>query len=314
MYASINAAAVDVYLASALGDPAIAVGDAEPCLRTDNAISSRPSPLAVPPFPEASIAQRADLTTMLALYVETMTAATRGATAEADGSGEDLTQAIGRTREDAARHEPHDLAIGSLVSALSAAVASVPARTSADAARRAVIVADPAVRQLIDVLGNDASSAHADAVGAARAAYAAWAAAYDRARRLALRRAPAASQTAAALPRCSSPAGRAPSSAATVAADATSAPLDAGAEIATFAMRAAVLARLETANRRYRTLLNADPAAMLASLARLDAALLAASRAPAEGGAAPELERALATFRAEAAAFADASAALVRSP
>lgn len=312
MYASINAAAVDAYLASALADPRLTVGDAEPCLRTDNTVSSRPSPLASPPFPAAPIAQRTDLVRLLALYADVMSAmAVRGSATDA-GTGEaELLQAVARAAADATAHEPHDLAIAPLVATLRAAVAPAAARPSADAAKRAVVAADPAFRGLIDVLTRDASSAHADALGAARSAYAAWTAAYERARRLALRGASGAARSAAALPRCASPAGAA--RAIPVPADAggtTAAAIDPSAEIATFAMRSGVLARLDAANARYRALLSADPSAMLASLRSVDDALVDAARSPGPDGAAPALERTLATFRADARTFAEASAAL----
>lgn len=304
MYASINASAVDVYFAGALADPRVAVGDSQPCLRADNAVSSRPSPLAAPPFPAASIAQRADLARTLAVYMETMTALTvRPSTAAADALRSDLMEALSRVSADASRHEQHDLAIASLVSALTAAVAPIAAGPSADAAKRVVIAADPTVRELIGVLGKDASSAHVDAVEAARSAYAAWTAEYDRARRLALPGASRGSRMAAALPPCTSPAGVAQPRA-------TSVPIDPAADVATYAMRAAVLARVDRANERYRLLSDADPAMMLASLGTVNHMLVQTVRTPGSRGAAPALDAALTAFRADAQALADAFAAL----
>jgi hypothetical protein len=75
-------------------------------------------------------------------------------------------------------------------------------------------------------------------------------------------------------------------------------------------MRAAVLARIDRANARYRVLLDADPAMMLASLGTVNRMLVQTVRTPGERGAAPALEAARTAFRADAQSLADAFAAL----
>ena len=68
MYRSINDAVIDSYVVDTLLDPSQRIGAAQPCVKTDNSIGSRPSALANPPLAEPAIAQRKYLAATLAAY------------------------------------------------------------------------------------------------------------------------------------------------------------------------------------------------------------------------------------------------------
>lgn len=315
MYAGINAAALEIYLASALLDPAQPVGDTEPCLRTDNALSTIASPLAATPFPEASIAQRARLVESLAAYVQAVGALAEDAPPpEIAADLGDLDEAIGRLKKSAAVHLERDLAIAAPVATLAASAATVSLERPRGAAlEKTVREANPAIVALIDVLAKDVSARRAEALASAGAAYSMWSASYERVRRLSLSGAERTEPPAIAR-RCAAPYGAqgmqlppAGALAGTKAAAPGVPAIDAQADAATLGIRFALLERLSAAHDRYEALKQADPAAPIDALHGVDEALLRFVRQPGDGKAAADLQAATAEFRGEAESAYEAS-------
>jgi hypothetical protein len=314
IYGGINSAEIEIYLAGALLDPRLAVGETERCLRTDNALGTVASPLAAPPFPGASIAQRRRLVEALAAYLQTV-AALAGDAAPAEVSEDlgDLGEATAALKKSAGVHAERDLAIAGPAATLAASADVLGAQRPRGAAlERAFGEADPTIVALIDILGKDASARHAEALSAAGNAYAAWIAVYDRVRNRALAGAARAAQTPASVRRCAAPAygaraipplpgadapalaGGAPPAAAAVA------PIDAQADAATLGARFAVLARVEAAAGRYRALKGSDASATLGDLRNVNDALLQFVRRPGDAQAAATLQAAIGAFRGDA--------------
>jgi hypothetical protein len=314
MYAGINSAEVEIYVASALLDPRFPVGDTERCLRTDNAFGTVASPLAAPPFPEASIAQRARLVEALGAYLQTVAAlAEDAAPAEVSADLGDLGEALGGLKKSAAVHLERDLAIAGPVATLAASADVLTAQRPRGAAlERALGEADPTIVALIDILAKDASARHAEALSGAGNAYAAWIAVYDRVRSRALAGAPRAAQPAVSVRRCAAPAydaraipplpgAGAPALAGGASpAGAASAAIDAQADAATFGARLAVLERVSAAAGRYRAVGSADASATLGGLRSINGALLQFVRQPNDAQAAAALEAAIGAFRGDA--------------
>ncbi len=314
MYAGINSAAVETYVASALLDPRLPVGDTERCLRTDNSVSTVASPLAAPVFPRASIAQRARLVETLGAYLETVAVlaadtAPAGVTTDLD----EMSRAVGGLKQSAAIHLERDLAIAGPVATLAASADALNAQRPRGAAlERAFGEADPTIVALIDILAKDASAGHAEALSGAGNAYAAWLAAYDRVRGRALTGASPAALSPAPLRRCAAPpyaprtippfpgtqapalAGGAP------AATAPSSTIDAQADAATLGVRLAILDRVRAAAGRYRAIGGADAAVAIDGLRGVNDALVQFVRQPNDAKAGAALEAAIGAFRADA--------------
>jgi hypothetical protein len=317
MYAGINAAALEIYFANALLDPARPVGDTEPCLRTDNTLSTIASPLAATPFPEASIAQRARLAESLAAYMQAVGALAGDAPPpEVAADIGDLDEAIGRLKKSVAVHLERDLAIATPVATLAASAAIVSVERPRGAALdKTLSEANPAIVALIDILAKDVSARHAEALASAGAAYTTWSASYDRVRRLALAGAARTEPPPAIVRRCAAPYGaqEIPQRAADAVARTNAAaapgtpPIDAQADAATLGIRLTVLERLRAAHDRYEALKKADPAAPIDALRGVDDTLLRFVRQPGDGKAAADLQTATAEFRAEAESAYEAS-------
>jgi hypothetical protein len=291
LYASVNAAQAETYRVAAALNPAAHLGDYEPCLRTDNAIGKMPSVLANPAYPKLSIEQRTALFHSLVDYIAAVVALL-GKPSENDARSElgSLRVSVADLRASAKVHLQNDLVISDLSSALAGIAQNLAAvRPHGQAIAPIVRDADPTILKLIDILDKDVKTAHDTAQAAAGDAHAAWTTYADHLRK------PAA-------------AGRSPSGAAPVvrcaapfSSQARALVAAAGASVATpvSADRASVArvnGRLSAARERLAALQEADPSAVLASLRKVDVALVPAARSPRDRAAAANLQSSLAEF------------------
>ncbi|MGP6157004.1 MAG: hypothetical protein ACLPYS_05745 [Vulcanimicrobiaceae bacterium] len=299
VYEAVNRATVDAYFVGALLNPRQPVGGLEPCLRTDNRMASRPSPLANPPFPESSIAQRRGLAAALAAYDVALasfagaepSAATQVATSELQHAAFELKAA-------ANAHAQGDLFIEDLAAMFSGIAGKLAGARDRDAARLVARDAEPTVAKLNSILAADVARQRSAALSAAHLDYDRWVVYYEKARREATGGGPAAQATAAAV-RCLAPA--VPQS------ESTSPVVDVVNDGASFAGRDTILARLRAAGARYDALRNSNPGDLISALGGLDEALSRALQAPSDARSAGDVQSALGRFRDAAQAGASAA-------
>ncbi len=298
---AVDDAAADAYVAAALLNPALPIGPAQPCVRTDNGVSSRVTVLANPPLAESSLAQRVRLFEALAYYETAQSAlAADGQRVEAALALGDLQRAAAALEPAARAHAQGDLFIEDEARTLASAVAAIGSARSPSDARRAALAAQPAIAKLIGVSARDAAQQRDAALGASQAAYARWLA-DDAALGRAAANGGAGAPTPGPLPRCAEPL--------VPAADGTPPPgIAAGGP--NFPGRDALVQRLDAARARYDGLQAANPGPLFAALAALDDALAAAERAPGNPTALAAARTALDRFRSAADSFANAARAL----
>jgi hypothetical protein len=317
MYGSVNAADLDAYIARALFDPARPVGASEPCLRTDNSVSTMPSPLGAVRFPEPSIAQRGLLVESIAAYAQAVSALAADApSAEVAANLGDLGEAIGRLNASANEHLARDLAIARPVAVLAAGASELSAEHPRGAAlSRSLLAAKPTLDALLDILAKDVSASHAEALTASADAYSAWLADDDLVRNLAVAGVGRKTPAPALVRRCAAPPGSQTPPGQAAAPARTAVARDAQAEAATLGIRLAVLTRVSAAQKRRLAIASGDPSNAIAALRTVIGALPGFVQAPGDAKTAAELQTAIAAFRsgAESAYDAYAGAASLRA-
>jgi hypothetical protein len=269
VYRALDDSSADAYVAATLLDPRQSVGASQPCLKTDNSMASRPSPLANPPLAALSIAQRARLVESLVSYELALASFAGGAPRlESSLAASQLQRAVFEFAAAANAHAQGDLFVEDLAAQFNAIAAKLAVASGAGDARRIALDANPTIAKLLAVLAHDVSQKHAEALAASRSAIALWLAYYAAARRAAAPGGAMAVPANVSMPRCQETA---------FSPDDTSKIVDDSAtDGATFPGRDVVLARLRAADERDEALRAADPASVVSALSALNDALLKA--------------------------------------
>ena len=299
MYGAIDAAVIDAYLTGALLDPSQPVGATQACVKTDNSLGTRPSPLANPPLAAAAIAQRERLVEALAAYeVATASLASGAPPIETALALSDFKRAAFELSAAARAHPQDNLYIEEPAATLVTAAGQLNSTRDQAGVRRIVADTNPTIVKLFGILGSDVAQRRTEATNAARLDYERWLAYYDAVRLAStvggatphtmVPPAPTARCLGPAVPRYMGPPGA----------------RDVANDGATFAGRDAILARLQSARRRYDALQKADPRLLVAALSDLNDAVTKALAAPGDAAAAAALQGSLLHFRNTAVTLA----------
>jgi hypothetical protein len=303
-YRAIDASAVDAYLAGALLDPTQPIGAAQRCLKTDNSVGRRPTPLANPALAESSIEQRGRLIETLAAYDIALASFSAGepridsqiATAE-------LQRAVFQLNVAANAHGPGDLFIEDLASKLTPVAAQLAGARSANDARAVALGAAPTILKLLTILSADVTQWRAKALAESRFDFSRWLIVYQTIHRTSESNATQSASTPIPIPRCYEPPFPSGDTSPLVA--------DPSADGATFPGRDSILARLRAASERDKALQAADPAPVVSSLSALNATLVRALKAPDSTGV-TDTQNALLHFSDAAQALSAAALPLER--
>lgn len=272
MYRSINDAVIDSYVVDTLLDPSQRIGATQSCVNTDNSIGSRPSVLANPPLAEQAIAQRKYLVATLAAYVVAIASiAEKAPDAETAIALGDLNRMAFELKRAANVHAQGDLFIEDPVSIVASAGVQLTAARKSNDARHIVLDTSPTVAKLLAILASDVAQRHNEADNATRRDYERWLTYYE-AVRSASTNGVTKQIAAAPMPRCLVPA--IPSTSAPSIAN------DVENDGANFAGRAAILARVETARKRYDAVRAWNPSPVLDCLSALNSAATKALSVP----------------------------------
>jgi len=303
-YRTINASAVDAYIAGALLDPTQPIGAGQRCLKTDNSVGSRSTPLANPALGESSIAQRTHLIETLAAYdVALASFVAAKPRIDSEVATAELQRAVLQLNVAANAHAPGDLFIEDLASKLTPVAAQMAGARSADDAREVALGATPTILKLLAILSADVTQWRARALAESRLDGAQWLSVYQTIRRATESNATQSAPSPIPIPRCYEP--LVPSNAAPIVDDPST-------DGATFPGRDSILAHLHAVSERDEALRAADPAAVLSSLSALNASLVKALKAPA-GAAVAQTQSALLNFSAAAQALSAATLPLERT-
>lgn len=310
MYAGINDADRETYLVERLLNPAAPVGDVEACRRADGSLAAQPTLLVQPRFPESAIAARVHLLTMLGSYGEALSALASGsAPADVGEKLDALRKAYIQSGKDAGGKESDFAAAAGPLSSIAGTLAKLylQRRRSAELTR-IIHEAQPTIDRLVQLLQRDAAIAYLAVLSSTDDDYASWTRYYNRVRETAL----AGPHRPFAAP---DPVGRCRSAALDVPPPIPvprPAPLpspilvDPARDAASFAIRTAVLDRVVLARERYLAARAADPVAVVASLRKAHAKLVAFADAPDDIRSLADLQAAIAEFKGDAQTLYDA--------
>ena len=165
LYKSVDDASADAYRAQAF-----AVGTkpqmSQPCFMPDNRKAARPTVLANPPYPAASIAQRERAVAVLGAYAEVLAAVVQGSSsADAASAASDLQQAAVAFVGAADRHQQGDLFVDELAATLNAGARRI-ASENLESRERAIVELAPAINKLAGILRADEVRAKDEALAA----------------------------------------------------------------------------------------------------------------------------------------------------
>jgi hypothetical protein len=305
-YRAVNVDAIDAYLAGSLLDPSQSIGALQRCLKTDNGVGTRPSPLANPQLAESSIDQRARLVETLAAYDVALASFVGAAPRiESQMATGDLQRAVYQLNVAANAHAPNDLFIEDLASELTPIAGQLAGARSAHDARTVALAISPTIAKFLNILSIDLAQWRAKALGASRLDVSRWLVVYQTTRRASEPKATQSDFTPIPIPRCYEPAF--PSGDTSPIVD------DTATDGAMFPGRDAILARLRAATDRDKALRAADTATVVSSLSALNDGLIKALQSPADAAAATDAHNALLHFSNAAHALSTASLPLVRT-
>lgn len=299
LYRSIDDAAIDSYVVDTLLDPSQQIGATQRCVKTDNSVGSRLTPLANPPLAEAAIAQRRYLVATLGAYgVAVASFAENARGAEIAIVLGDLNRAAFQLKRAANVHAQGDLFIEDPASLVASAGARLTVAQNRNDVRRIVLDAGPTVAKLLAILAADVVQRHDEAANETRRDYERWLEYYGAVRRDSASGG-AKRNAAVPIPRCLAP----------VIPSASMQPIanDVENDGSSFTGRAAILARLETARKRYEAVRTLDTGPVLDSLSALNDAATKALSVPGDVASSTAVQAALLRFSDAAQNLANAS-------
>jgi len=167
IFRTLDDATADAYVLRSVIDGDATVGGVQACMAADNRISRRPSPLANPPYSEASIQQRDRLLRALGAYEVAMSSIAAGAP-EAGLASANFQRAAFALGTVANVHTQGDLFIDQDAAGLTSLAARL--RDAPDEASRQTLAkrADPLISKLIGILRDDVAKRRLEALVATR--------------------------------------------------------------------------------------------------------------------------------------------------